>query len=102
MKTALFLIIGLVNAKSNQEKIYELMQLNDDCDDPLEISKSSYDHQMGEFSRNPNQENWKKAMNIKEKLGEHGNSVDVNVNTKEMYDSSFTHPIVRNYEYANK
>jgi hypothetical protein len=39
--------------KDNQEKLYELMQLNaEECPKPLEISEDEMNYQLGEFSRN--------------------------------------------------
>jgi len=89
--------------KDNQEKLYELMQLNveaADCPKPLEISEDELNYQLGEFSRNFQMENWKNANHIKKKLNEKGVFPKFAVTTKELYDKSFSFPKVRNYDYA--
>merc|ERR1712072_384560 len=84
---------------SNQEKLYELMQLNE-CPKPLEITEDELNYQLGEFSRNFAMENWKNAMHIKDKLNKKGVFPKFAVTTKELYDKSFSFPKVRNYDYA--
>ena len=85
----------------NQEKLYELMQLNTaECPKPLEISEDELHFQLGEFSRNFQMESWKNAMHIKEKLEKKGVFPKFAVTTKELYDKSFSFPKVRNYDYA--
>ena len=84
---------------SNQEKLYDLMQLNE-CPKPLEITEEELHYQLGEFSRNFQMENWKNAMHIKDKLNKKGVFPKFAVTTKELYDHSFSFPKVRNYDYA--
>merc|ERR1719450_589718 len=90
MKFAALLFIGAIasttamDVSDNQEKLYELMQLNTaECPKPLEISEDEMHYQLGEFSRNFQMESWNNAMH-----------------TKELYDKSFSFPKVRNYDYA--
>ena len=59
MKFATLLFCGLVASASaieisdNQEKLYELMQLQTgECPKPLEITEDEMHYQLGEFSRN--------------------------------------------------
>ena len=58
-----------MGVSDNQEKLYELMQLNaGECPKPLEITEDEMHYQLGEFSRNFQMENWNNAMHIKNKL----------------------------------
>jgi len=72
--TSLLLMAGAIVSteaivSDNQQKLYNLMQLQkDDCPPPLEISEDSLHFQLGEFSRNFKMENWDNAMKIKEGL----------------------------------
>ena len=84
----------------NQQKLYNLMQLQKDCPEPLEISEDELHYQLGEFSRNFDLQNWDNAMEIKKKLNEKGAFPRFAVTTKELYDKSFSFPKVRNYDYA--
>jgi hypothetical protein len=59
MKFTALLFCGVIASSSamgfseNQEKLYELMQLNvENCPKPLEISEDELSYQLGEFSRN--------------------------------------------------
>ena len=88
---------------SNQDKLYDLMQLQiqgADCPEPLEISEEELHYQLGEFSRNFNMENWSNAQKIADGLAKAGKSPRFAVTTKELYDHSFSFPKVRNYDYA--
>merc|ERR1711937_185153 len=86
---------------SNQEKLYDLMQLNSgECPKPLEITEEEMHYQLGEFSRNFQMENRNNAMYIKKKLAKKGINPKFAVTTKELYDKSFSFPKVRNYDYA--
>ena len=107
MKFTALLLCGAIatttamDVSDNQEKLYELMQLNTaECPKPLEISEDEMHYQLGEFSRNFQMENWKNAMHIKDKLGKQGKFPKFAVTTKELYDKSFSFPKVRNYDYA--
>ena len=68
MKFTALLFCGVIASSQamgisdNQEKLYELMQLNvEECPKPLEISEDELNYQLGEFSRNFQMENWKNA-----------------------------------------
>jgi len=107
MKFTALLFIGAIASTSamdtsdNQEKLYELMQLNSaECPKPLEISEDEMHYQLGEFSRNFQMESWNNAMHIKGKLNKKGVFPKFAVTTKELYDKSFSFPKVRNYDYA--
>ena len=97
----LALAVGSTQAiiSSNQEKLYNLMQLQN-CPEPLEISEEELHYQLGEFSRNFKMENWNNAMEIRKQLAEQGVTPRIAVTTKELYDKSFSFPKVRNYAYA--
>ena len=85
----------------NQDKLYELMQLNEaECPKPLKIEEEELHYQLGEFSRNFQMENWNNAMYINGKLNKKGIFPKFAVTTKELYDKSFSFPKVRNYDYA--
>ena len=105
MKFTALLFCGVIASSQamdfseNQEKLYELMQLNE-CPKPLEITEDELHFQLGEFSRNFQMENWKNAMHIKSKLNKKGVFPKFAVTTKELYDKSFSFPKVRNYDYA--
>merc|ERR1719230_1319031 len=107
MKFTALLFCGVISTSQamgfseNQEKLYELMQLNTaECPKPLEISEDEMAYQLGEFSRNFQMENWTNAMHIKSKLNKKGVFPKFAVTTKELYDKSFSFPKVRNYDYA--
>merc|ERR1719230_1876947 len=107
MKFTALLFCGVIASSQamgfseNQEKLYELMQLNSaECPKPLEITEEELHYQLGEFSRNFQMENWKNAMHIKDKLNKKGVFPKYAVTTKELYDKSFSFPKVRNYDYA--
>merc|ERR1719230_350947 len=107
MKFTALLFCGVIASSQamgfseNQEKLYELMQLNSaECPKPLEITEEELHFQLGEFSRNFQMENWKNAMHIKSKLNKKGVFPKFAVTTKELYDKSFSFPKVRNYDYA--
>ena len=107
MKFTALLFCGVIASSQamgfsdNQEKLYELMQLNTaECPKPLEITEEELSYQLGEFSRNFQMENWKNAMHIKDKLNKKGVNPKYAVTTKELYDKSFSFPKVRNYDYA--
>ena len=107
MKFTALLLCGAIASTSamglsdNQEKLYELMQLNTaECPKPLEISEDEMHYQLGEFSRNFNMDNWDNAMEVKGKLAKAGKNPKFAVTTKELYDKSFSFPKVRNYDYA--
>ena len=97
----LALAVGSTQAiiSSNQEKLYNLMQLQN-CPEPLEISEEELHYQLGEFSRNFKMENWNNAMEVRKGLAEQGVTPRIAVTTKELYDKSFSFPKVRNYDYA--
>lgn len=107
MKFTALLFCGAIGSASafsemtNQEKLYDLMQLNSaNCPKPLELTEDELHYQLGEFSRNFQMENWTNAMYIKKKLGKKGITPKFAVTTKELYDKSFSFPKVRNYDYA--
>jgi hypothetical protein len=107
MKFATVLFLGAIAStqamgiSDNQEKLYELMQLNSaECPKPLEITEDEMHYQLGEFSRNFQLESWNNAMHIKDKLNKKGVFPKFAVTTKELYDKSFSFPKVRNYDYA--
>lgn len=107
MKFTALLLFGAIastnamGVSDNQEKLYELMQLNtQECPKPLEITEDELHYQLGEFSRNFQMESWNNAMHIKKKLGKKGVFPKFAVTTKELYDKSFSFPKVRNYDYA--
>ena len=107
MKFTALLLCGAIasttamDVSDNQEKLYELMQLNtQECPKPLEITEDELHYQLGEFSRNFQMESWNNAMHIKEKLNKKGSFPKFAVTTKELYDKSFSFPKVRNYDYA--
>merc|ERR1719454_398960 len=107
MKFTALLLCGVISSSNamgfseNQEKLYDLMQLNSaECPKPLEISEDEMHYQLGEFSRNFQMENWTNAMHIKGKLAKKGIFPKFAVTTKELYDKSFSFPKVRNYDYA--
>ena len=107
MKFAALLFCGAIcsttamDVSDNQEKLFELMQLNiAECPKPLEISEDEMHYQLGEFSRNFQMESWNNAMHIKDKLNKKGSFPKFAVTTKELYDKSFSFPKVRNYDYA--
>uniref|UniRef100_A0A7S3CM14 Uncharacterized protein n=1 Tax=Strombidium rassoulzadegani TaxID=1082188 RepID=A0A7S3CM14_9SPIT len=86
---------------TNQEKLFNLMQLQDGpCPEPLEITEDELHYQLGEFSRTFEMQYWDNAMKIKKELGEKGLNPRFAVTTKELYDKSFSFPKVRNYDYA--
>ena len=86
---------------NNQQKLYELMQLNDPaCPEPLEISEEELNYQLGQFSRHFDMKFWDNAMKIKDELSKKGINPRFAVTTKELYDHSFSFPKVRNYDYA--
>ena len=99
--TALLMLGATASAFNNQEKLYDLMQLQtEECPEPLEISEDELHYQLGEFSRNFNMEHWNNAMKIKEELSKQNKNPRFAVTTKELYDKSFSFPKVRNYDYA--
>ena len=95
-----------MNAINNQDRLYELMQLQDcpckkkECPEPLENTEEELHYQMGQFSRTFEMEHWDNAMKIKDALEKQGKTPKVAVTTKELYDHSFSFPKVRNYDYA--
>ena len=102
MKFGVFLALaGVASAtvSENQMKLFAAMQ-KEECPEPLEISEEEMQYQLGEFSRNFKEENWKNAMEIKKELNEKGIFPRYAVTTKELYDKSFSFPKVRNYDYA--
>ena len=101
------LVAGAVNASVsvNQERLYELMNLqvtNIDpaCPPPLEISEEELSFQLGNFSRNFEMTAWNNAMEVAAGLSKEGKAPKFAVTTKELYDKSFSFPKVRNYDYA--
>lgn len=104
-KFAIVMMAGAAQAfeSHNQERLYELMQLNTataTCPEPLEITEDNMHYQLGEFSRNFQMDSWNNAMTIKGKLNKGGVFPKFAVTTKELYDKSFSFPKVRNYDYA--
>lgn len=99
MKFIAALVAATAAMSDNQDRLYELMQLQE-CPPPLEISEDNLHYQLGEFSRNFQMVNWDNAMEIAKKLREAGGKPKVAVTTKELYDKSFSFPKVRNYDYA--
>ena len=97
------LCAGAVSAtvSVNQEKLYELMNLQmENCPPPLEITEEELQYQLGNFSRNFEMTNWNNAMEIAAGLAKEGKTPRFAVTTKELYDKSFSFPKVRNYDYA--
>jgi hypothetical protein len=97
----LFAGAASANISHNQEKLYEIMNLQTtDCPPPLEISEEELAYQLGQFSRNFEMVNWNNAMQIAGELAKAGKTPRFAVTTKELYDKSFSFPKVRNYDYA--
>ena len=97
------LCAGAVSAtvSVNQEKLYELMNLQmENCPPPLEITEEELQYQLGQFSRNFEMTAWNNAMEIAAGLAKEGKTPRFAVTTKELYDKSFSFPKVRNYDYA--
>ena len=98
---------------NNQDKLYSFMQTDLEappaaaaaaaaasCPEPLEMTEEEMHYQLGEFSRNFQQENWDNAQKILADLKSKGKNPKYAVTTKELYDHSFSFPKVRNYDYA--
>jgi hypothetical protein len=103
MKFTTALLIGAVSAYTNQDKLYDIMNLqtfDPACPPPLEISEEELHYQLGQFSRNFEMTNWNNAMEIAAGLAKQGKTPRIVVTTKELYDKSFSFPKVRNYDYA--
>ena len=112
---AALLLVGTnaVTNLNNQQKLYELMQIQADpkkaeekpaekadCPEALELTEDEMHYQLGEFSRNFKMENWNNAQTILAALKAKGKNPKFAVTTKELYDHSFSFPKVRNYDYA--
>ena len=103
MKYSLVLValLGLTQA-INRQSSQTLLQLNDPCEEALDVSVEELNIQLDYFSRRLDMKYYDNAMKIYGELKKQGKDPKVNVHTWELYDASFSFPRVRRYDLVQQ
>ena len=100
----LLLLVGAAQAIKIQEKASDKMLINlqEPCEEALEVSQAELDIQLDYFSRRLDKKYYDNAMKIYGELTKQGKNPKLSVHTYELYDNAFSFPRVRRYELVQQ